>query len=215
MRTDNNNIVYRHRRLDTNEIFYVGIGSIKRSKEKHNRNTYWKNIVKFTSYTIEIIAENLDWDTACELETFLIQEYGRKDLGLGLLCNLTNGGDGGDGCSGICSENTKLKISKANLGNKHTDETKKLISIKNKGKIRTEEFKIKISDIQKGRTLSIETRNKIIENHKKPMSKKVINIETNEIFNSIKIAAEMANMSFSSFYNKLRNKKNFNYEYYV
>ena len=74
---------------------------------------------------------------------------------------------------------------------------------------------IKISDIQKGRTLSIETRNKIIENHKKPMSKKVINIETNEIFDSIRIAAEMSNMSFSSFYNKLRNKENFNYKYYV
>lgn len=211
----NNNIVYRHRRLDTNEIFYVGIGSIKRSKEKHNRNKYWSNIINKSEYNIEVVAENLDWDTACELEILLIQEYGRKDLGTGCLVNMTNGGEGSKGRFRICSEETKLKIGKANKGKKHSKETKELISIKNKGKIRSEEFKIKISNIQKGRTLSVETREKVIKNHKKPMSKKVINIDTNEIFDSITIAAKTANINYIYFCNLLKSKDNFNYKYYV
>lgn len=33
----NNTIVYRHRRLDTNKIFYVGIGKDKRPYDINNR----------------------------------------------------------------------------------------------------------------------------------------------------------------------------------
>ena len=65
-------LVYRHRRLDTFEIFYIGIGSIKRAYLKHGRNKHWNNIVNKTNYQVEIIAENLDWETACELEILLI-----------------------------------------------------------------------------------------------------------------------------------------------
>ena len=41
--------VYTHTRLDTNEIFYVGIGTqdnYKRASRVHNRTNYWNNIVK-------------------------------------------------------------------------------------------------------------------------------------------------------------------------
>jgi hypothetical protein len=85
-------IVYRHRRLDTNEIFYVGIGKKEsRAYQKRSRNQFWKNIIDKTNYEVEIIARDLSYNDACELEILLIREYGRRDLGLGNLVNLTDG----------------------------------------------------------------------------------------------------------------------------
>ena len=104
-------IVYRHRRLDTNKIFYIGIGKEeKRAYRKDGRNSHWKNIVNKTDYATEIIATDLDWNIACELEIFLISEYGIKNLS-----NITLGGEG-------------------NLGNLHSIESKKIMSEKKLGK---------------------------------------------------------------------------------
>lgn len=111
-----NKVVYRHRRLDTNEIFYVGIGKTKkRAYSKHQRNPHWYNIVNKTDYSVEIIAEVDTWELACELEQLLIQEYGRKDLGLGSLVNMT---DGGDGAVNLSQESIE-KIREDKLGNKN------------------------------------------------------------------------------------------------
>jgi hypothetical protein len=88
-------IVYRHRRLDTNEVFYVGMGcNTKRAHSKRNRSVYWVNIVKKAGYVVEILCENISQKEAFDLEIMLISEYGRKDLNNGLLCNLTAGGEG-------------------------------------------------------------------------------------------------------------------------
>lgn len=43
---------------------------------------------------IQILYENITDAEACELETQLIEKYGRKDLGTGILRNLTSGGEG-------------------------------------------------------------------------------------------------------------------------
>jgi hypothetical protein len=94
-------IVYIHRRLDIKDdfknVFYVGIGkSKKRANETyHSRSVYWKNVInKCGGFTVEITHSNLIWEEACSIERYLISFYGRKDLGLGNLCNLTDGGDG-------------------------------------------------------------------------------------------------------------------------
>lgn len=88
-------IIYRHRRLDTNEIFYIGVGvNEKRAFMKRNRSLFWNNITSKTKYNVEIIQENLSQEDAFELEIFLIELYGRKDINTGILCNLTNGGEG-------------------------------------------------------------------------------------------------------------------------
>lgn len=88
-------IVYRHRRLDTNEIFYVGIGKTeKRAYVKHQRNIIWHRITNKTDYKVEIMCQDLLWEEACDIEKYLIKYYGRRDLGLGTLVNLTDGGDG-------------------------------------------------------------------------------------------------------------------------
>lgn len=88
-------VVYKHIRKDTNEVFYIGIGSKKqRATSTHKRNEFWWNIVNKAGYEVEIIHEGISIDEAKQLEIKYISEYGRKDLELGTLVNLTDGGDG-------------------------------------------------------------------------------------------------------------------------
>ena len=76
--------VYKHIRLDKNEVFYVGIGSDTggnyiRAHSKHQRNRHW-NYVSKNGYNIEILFDNLSWEDACEREKEFIKLYGRKDF---------------------------------------------------------------------------------------------------------------------------------------
>lgn len=103
-------IVYQHIRKDTNTIFYIGIGSnSSRAYVKDKRNKYWENIVNKHGYDIKITHEDICWEEACVIEKYLIDFYGRKDLGKGELVNMT---DGGDGIPNI-SEESRKKISEA------------------------------------------------------------------------------------------------------
>jgi hypothetical protein len=91
--------VYRHIRLDKNEIFYIGIGSdnegkYKRAYSKCERNKHWLSIVSKSDYEIDIILDDLTWEQACQKEEEFIKLYGRKDLNEGSLVNMTNGGEG-------------------------------------------------------------------------------------------------------------------------
>ena len=87
-------LVYQHRRNDTGEIFYIGIGNEDRSYSKHQRSNWWNRVVNKHGYSVEILQTNLTWEEACKEEKRLIKLYGRKDLGLGTLVNMTDGGDG-------------------------------------------------------------------------------------------------------------------------
>lgn len=89
--------VYRHLKLNTNDVFYIGMGkeiNFRRAFSKRYRNNYWLNTVKKYGYSVEIIAENISEESAIELECFLINLYGRKDLNTGILVNMTDGGEG-------------------------------------------------------------------------------------------------------------------------
>ena len=165
-------IVYRHRRLDTFEVFYIGIGKTeKRAYSKKSRNKWWKNIILKTEYSVEIIIEDISWKEAQEVEVLLISEYGRRDLGLGNLVNLTNGGEGTQGI--IVSDKTKQNMSISATGRKHSEESKEKNRIassnvseetkfkrylKNKGKKRTFEQAKRISDAKTDKI----TKNSII-----------------------------------------------------
>lgn len=157
-------IVYRHRRLDNNIVFYIGIGKRKdRAFSKAGRNDYWKRIVDNKGYEVEIIASGISFEDAVELEILLIKEYGRKDLKKGFLCNMT---DGGDGCKGReMSDKNRHSLSIANTGRKASEETKLKMSIsqkgKNLGKKLTEEHKRKLSEKKIGRKISNETKIKM------------------------------------------------------
>ena len=119
--TMNNNIIYFHINNVTGEVFYVGIGKEKRSKSKKNRNKHWHNIVKKYDYDIMIEESGLTWDQASELEKYWIKRIGRKDLGLGTLVNMTDGGDGRLGIKH--SDETKNKIRNKLIGYKQSQES--------------------------------------------------------------------------------------------
>lgn len=187
--------VYRHIRLDKNEPFYIGIGNQSNHKRaydysKNRRNKIWLDIVAKTEYEIEIIFDELSWEEACEKEKEFIALYGRKDLKTGTLANLTSGGAGfvgvlftnehkrkiGEKSKGrVYSEETRLKMGKAQLGNKKyllrttpQEEINKKISLANKGRVMSEEQKEKIRNNFRinghpsvGRKASNETKEKI------------------------------------------------------
>lgn len=93
----NNKVGYYHKRLDTGEIFYVGIGEPNRPYEDGSRNPHWHHIVDKVGYEILVIKENITWEDACEWEISEIKRLGRRDLNLGPLVNLTDGGEGSQG----------------------------------------------------------------------------------------------------------------------
>ena len=89
-----NKVVYIHRKSTDDTIFYVGIGKPSRANSRRNRNSLWMNTVKKHGYYSEVLLEGLEWDDACEIETYLIGQLGRRDLRKGALVNQTNGGEG-------------------------------------------------------------------------------------------------------------------------
>lgn len=114
-------VVYIHKRLDTEEVFYVGIGVNKhRAYQTRSRNDFWWNVVNKTGYKVEIKHENISYLEAANYEKELVRLFGRRDLGLGTLVNLTNGGEGNE----LVSLSTKIKISDSLKGKKQSEETK-------------------------------------------------------------------------------------------
>jgi hypothetical protein len=99
--------IYLHRRLDTNEVFYIGRGTINKKASgkcdtntysrafvKHTHNIQWLRITKKTSWAVEIIEDNLSWEESILSEIFYIKKYGRLNLNEGNLVNYTDGGEG-------------------------------------------------------------------------------------------------------------------------
>jgi hypothetical protein len=144
-------VVYKHIRLDTNEVFYVGIGKSEKRAYDKRRSSIWKSITNKTKYDIQILRKDLSWGDACELEKILISHYGRRDLCLGTLVNMTDGGDG-------------------TIGFTPTDEMNKKRSEKLKGRIFTQEHKDKISKALKGHKVSEKSLMALKERNKQPIS---------------------------------------------
>ena len=107
----NNKVVYIHRKKTDSTIFYVGIGNPNRaySKSPTSRSVVWSRTVKKHGYYVEVILEDLEWEEACEIEIYLIEKFGRRDLKKGALVNLTDGGEGATNMS----EEGRRKISEA------------------------------------------------------------------------------------------------------
>ena len=87
---NNDYVVYQHRRKDTNEVFYVGQGTLKRAYESINnrRNTNWLDIVKKCGgFEVDILAQNLTREESLQLEELYIKKYGTIKHGTGDLVN--------------------------------------------------------------------------------------------------------------------------------
>ena len=124
------------------EPFYVGKGTDGRDYHSifDRYNSFKRNkIDSLKKKNIKVIStkiyNNLSEQDSFDLEISLIRKIGRRDLQLGPLTNLTDGGDGRTNI--IVTQETKDKISKTkksqNLHHKHTDITKEELSKINQG----------------------------------------------------------------------------------
>lgn len=164
--------VYRHIRLDKNVPFYIGIGkSVKRAYSKDRRSVYWNRIVTKSVYRVDIVFDDVDMDFAKQKEKELIALYGRFDLGLGTLCNLTDGGEGTVGF--VFTEEERKKRSITAL--KMSEETKRKMSASAKLKTFSEDHK---------RNISIAKSNPVLD------------LETGKIFVSLRDACEFFNENY-------------------
>ena len=148
--------------------YYIGKGTGKRIYSTNKRIKPPKDKSR-----IIFLKQNLTEEEAFKHEVYMIDVFGRKDLGTGILVNMTNGGEGASGW--VPSEENKKNISDAKKN--PSEETRRKISDAKKNP--SEETRKKMSDVQKGKILTEETRRKISvankdkilsEEHKKKIS---------------------------------------------
>ena len=156
----NNYYTYAYLREDRTP-YYIGKGEGNRAYKNQNRSCP----VPKDRNRIIFLKKNITEEEAFKHETYLIAVLGRKDLGTGILRNLT---DGGEGVSGVVwTEERKRHLSEVKMGTKmpkdyverlrermknfrHTEESKNKISENNKGRKWNKESIENISKIRKG-----------------------------------------------------------------
>ena len=146
--------VYTYLREDGSP-YYVGKGSKDRAYKKWGKGIKPPN----EKSRIVIVEDNLDEQTAFNLEIELIAKYGRKDLGTGILHNKTNGGDGSSGHKTggwKWSEDSKAKRRGSGnpaFGKSSSQKQKETVSRIHTGRTHSDESKIKRSKSLAGREI--------------------------------------------------------------
>lgn len=200
------------------------------------RNKIWRDITKKSEYKVEILMESDDYDFIKEKEKEFITLYGRIDKKTGILANMT---DGGDGTLNInYNKERALKISKANKGRIKSEEERKKIA-KNMSKPVINKYTGQrfesILEAAKYEGVTYSSFSQLIwsgspnskykyEDDSLNMNRmktgkgtgrcgiRVINIETGQMFDTCKEAAEHEDIELSSFYTALNRKSYFKYK---
>ena len=176
--------LYRHIRLDNNEVFYIGISlsdtdNYKRAFTKNSRSKSWKSIVSITDYKVEIILDNITGNDAKQKEIEYIELY--KDT----VVNKHKGGFARN-----IDEKTKDKIRSKSINKKMSDEARKKMSESKTGRKLSNDTKSKMSKSHLGMTPS-ELNKKITSER---MSKVVLDTSTGIFYDKITDAAEAFNI---------------------
>jgi hypothetical protein len=132
--------------------YYIGKGKGNRIYDKRKTTKPPKDKSK-----IIFLKQNLTEEEAFNHEIYMIDVFGRIDLGTGILHNRTNGGEGASGC--IPSDETRKRMSEAGKVKIFSEEHKRKISEANKRRIVSEETRKKMSE----RIRSEETRKRMSE----------------------------------------------------
>ena len=136
--------VYCYLRVDGSP-YYIGIAKkASRPKDRH----IW--LPPSCPGRIRVLRMGLSWAEAQEWERFYIARYGRKDIGTGILRNLTDGGEG-------------------SAGRVRSEAERKVISEKAKARQNDPEWRRK-NPSRKGFVLSAETRQKLSDHMKRRLS---------------------------------------------
>ena len=212
--------VYIH--TSPNGKVYIGITCQKPERRWKNGKGYELNeyfsraISKYGWENIEhaILFEGLNEAEACAKEIELIAAYKSNNAEYGY--NLMSGGE--HGTHGL---ETRRKLSEANKGKHHNEESKRKIGEAKKGKNNhnygkhlSEETRRKLSEAHKGKRLDEKHRCKISES----CSRKVVCIETNIVFPSLRKAAEEMCTDYSNISRVCRGVQNtaagYHWKYY-
>lgn len=194
-------VVYKH--AFPNGKVYIGITGQKAYKRWKYGNGYSTTIMRnainkygWENIKHEILFENLTKEEAEKKEIELIELFRSNQFEYGY--NLASGGA-------------------VNCGYKHSAEFRERISKRQLGKPSTrkdyhpsEETKKKLSELNKGKKLSQETKAKMSASRKNGKvwnATPVINLDTNEIFMSQRVAGQRYNFNYKNIYLVLKGKR--------
>lgn len=191
--------------VDTDEVFYVGKGKGKRYKDTSHRNKFFKDMYTSHNCAVRKIYDNLTESEAFQKEQETIKWYRNNTK-----FRLTNQTDGGEGSSGWAPP-TAFKIKQSKIHKAQWQDAtfrKKMLAIRNNenGPYKSQEFRTKISQLVQGEhnpnynhrwtdemkeNLSHKRKeNGLSANENNPMAKKIVCVETGEVFDCIKFALE-------------------------
>lgn len=197
--------VYEWYIIETNEVFYVGKGTGNRYKSLKSRNKFFIDMYKSHNCNVRKIYENLTEEESFEKEIETIKFY-REHTNY----RLTNQTDGGEGTSGW-QPSDEFRKKQSDIHKKqweNEDFRNKILAIRQdeNGVYKSQEFRDKISKLVQGSNnpnyknywseekkeflRQKQKSNPLYQNQSNPNAKKIICIETGEVFDCIKFAKE-------------------------
>ena len=141
--------------------YYIGKG--------HGKRAYWRGrrcVPTPTDTSRILILKYFEEEAdAFKHEIYMIAVYGRKDLGTGILRNMSDGGEGSSGYTHTLE--ARVKMSKARTGKPLSEHHRKRIGEGQKGKVIPPEVRAKMKTARNKRVITEEQKRKTSETMKR------------------------------------------------